>query len=375
MKLKNRKYTRFWPYICVFLWMLRMLGAGITLGLIIIWFKIKFPLSNYNYILGICVTCVLYIILDWLTDWLAFAWKILLSRLAGFRFVEMWFRWLFVKWEKGKLRLKKAKNYNRYGICNMLPPKKEGERYSMLLYYFGGSMGLVGMALVSLTVFLLSDEKATFWMAVLLLFGVLSLLGPIEFVLYKIIITWDDLQLFFRPFMKKAFRMTNQISYSLSMGIWLQDMPEEWFAWEPEFNISNYYTEWLACYRFQYLFYSEQYEQAEQFAEEVLEPKMLATRIKKCLASRMLYIKMLLYNEEGIIKEFYTKAKDILLKTGDSEAYRSLYLYFNYIVKLPETAEKYRVLWEKSLSGQEARDIEMERQQVARIGKKWGEKS
>lgn len=372
MNTRVRNYEWLWPICYTIFWAFRMLCVGVSGGLITIWLDGETSLGRWSVVPAVCLTVAIYFGFAWIIDWLAFAFKIILSRLAGFRFVEFWFRWLFVKRKKGKLVIRKAKNYNKFGVCHMLPPKREGEKYPMFLYYFGGGIGLVCMAVIGLLTVFLSGEKATLWVAALLLFSVLALLGPIEFLVQKLTVDWEMFILWFQPWMKKVFRLMNQVTYSKSMGIWFQDMPEEWFAWEPEFSVANYYAEWHACYRFQYLFYSERYREAEQFAETVLEPKMKATRVKKCLAARVLYVKLLLSNDTESITEYYEKVKDILLETTDSEAYRSLYLYLKYVAKLPETAEKYRDLWEKALIGQEERDIIMEREQARQIDEKWG---
>ena len=92
------------------------------------------------------------------------------------------------------------------------------------------------------------------------------------------------------------------------------------------------------------------------------------------MAVRLLYIKMALYEDVEIIKQYYEKEKEILGLARASEDYRSLYLYFKYFDKQPEEAEKYYALWEKDLEGQEERDIAMEKEQVDFVAKKWGEK-
>ena len=89
--------------------------------------------------------------------------------------------------------------------------------------------------------------------------------------------------------------------------------------------------------------------------------------MKPCAMAR---IRSQSYVEQA--RKYYEKSKDILSKTTESEAYRSLYLYLKYIAKLPETAEEYRVLWEKALAGEKERDVAMEREQVRRIDEKWG---
>ena len=156
MNTEKRNYAWLWPYIGKVLWLFQMFCIGIAMGLIAIWLRVNTPLGRWNIVLSLGITAVSYVVFTWMLSWLSFGWKILLGKLAGFRFVGMWFRWLYVERKKGKLRIRKAKNYNKQGICHMLPPEKEGERYSMLLYYCGGSIGCGIMALGGFTVFFFS---------------------------------------------------------------------------------------------------------------------------------------------------------------------------------------------------------------------------
>ncbi len=373
MNFERKNYAQVWPYVWPVLWMLRMLCAGISMGLFTRWLDTKTSWGWWNIAISIAVIVAVYFITKWLTGWLAFLFKFLFSKLAGYRFEEFAYHWLYIHRKKGKLIVKKAKGYFKNGKLWMLPPKVEGERYSLLLFIFGGSIGLTLVAVFGLAFFALSPEKATAGMAVLLFASVLTLLGPVEFVLEQLLVEWDELLLEFQPWIKKARRMMLQISDSLSMGVWLQDIPEAYFVWEPEYVIVNYSTEWLACYRFQYLFYTKQYKEAEAFAESVLLPRMCTKKIRLAVTVRLLYIKMALCEDAEMIKQYYESEREILGFSYTSEDYRSLYLYFKFIAKQPEEAERYNALWEKALEGQEERDIAMEKEQVDFVEKKWGD--
>ena len=373
MNFERKNYAWLWSYVRPVLWMLRMFCAGISMGLFVWWLNTKTSWGLWNIAISIPVMVAVYFVTEWLTGWLAFLFKFLFSKLAGYRFEEFGFHWVYITRKKGKLIIKKAKGYFKTGKLWMLPPKVAGERYSLLLYWFGGSIGLVLLALLELAVFSFSPQKTSPVMAILLFSGVLTLLGPVEFVLEQLLLRWDRLVLEFHPRSKKTLRLMLQISDALSMGEWLQDMPAEWFLWEPEYMIIDYNTEWLACYRFQYLFYTKQYQEAEAFAESVLIPGMRTKKVRLAVAVRLLYIKMALYEDAKMIKQYYEQEKEILRFSGASEDYRSLYLYFKFIEKQPEEAEKFHALWEKALEGQEERDIAMEKEQVDFVGKKWGD--
>ncbi|MBQ8632891.1 MAG: hypothetical protein IJ420_04740, partial [Lachnospiraceae bacterium] len=159
----------------------------------------------------------------------------------------------------------------------------------------------------------------------------------------------------------------------LSMGVWLQDIPEECFSWDPGCVIVNHTSEWLACYRFQYLFYTKHYKEAEEFAEAVLLPRMRLKKVRLAVTVRLLYIRMALCEDAETIQQYYESEKEILGYARESEDYRSLYLYFKFIAKQPDDAERYHALWEKALEGQEERDIAMEKEQVALVEKNWGD--
>jgi hypothetical protein len=218
-----------------------------------------------------------------------------------------------------------------------------------------------------------AQEKAAAGMAVLLFACVLTLLNSADWVLEQVLVEWDTLMLEFQPWIKKVRRLMLRISDALSMGVWLQDIPEEYFVWEPEYVIVDYNTEWLACYRFQYLFYTKQYKEAEAFAESILLPGMRMKKVRLAVTVRLLYIKMALYEDVEMIKQYYESEKEILGLSRASEDYRSLYLYFKFIERQPEEAEKYHALWEKALEGQEEWDITMEKEQVEFVEKKWGD--
>lgn len=373
MNYQKRNYAYLWPYVWRGLWILRMLVAGISIGLFTGWLNTQTSWGWWNVAVGIATIVAVYFITEWLTGWLAFLFKFLFSKLAGYRFQEFAYHWLYICRKKGKLVVKKAKGYFKTGKLLMLPPNVIGERYSLLLFIFGGTIGLTLVAIFGLAVFSLSPEKMTAGMAVLLFASVVTLLGPVEFVLEQILVEWDALLLEFQPWMKKIRRMMLRISDYLSMGVWLQDIPEECFFWEPGCVIVNYSTEWLACYRFQYLFYTKHYEEAEAFAEAVLIPGMRLKKVRLTVAVRLLYIKMALCEDAEIIRQYYESEKEILGYSRESEDYRSLHLYFKFIAKQLEDAKRYHALWEKALEGQEERDIAMEKEQVEFVEKKWGD--
>jgi len=373
MNFERKRYARLWPFVWHFLWLLRLFCAGISIGLFTRWMDTKTSWGRWNIAVSIAVMVAVYFVTEWFTGWLAFLFKFLFSKLAGYRFDAFGYHWIYINRRKGKLRIKKAKSYYKNGILLMLPPTVEGERYSLVSYWFGGSIGLLLVAILGLAFFFVSPEKATARMAILLFAGVLTLLGPIGYVAELLLVEWDTLVLKFQPWVKKVRRIMLQITYALSMGEWFLDLPKEWFLWEPGYAIVDQDTEWLACYRFQYLFYNKQYEEAERFAASVLIPGMRTKRVRLAVAVRLLYIKMVLYEDAEIIKQYYEQEKEILGFSKASEDYRSLYLYFKHFEKQPEEAEKYRSLWEKALEGQEEWEIAMEKDQVDVVDKKWGD--
>ncbi len=374
MNFQKRSYAYLWPYVWGILWMLRMLCAGVSMGLLAKWLNTKTSWGWWNIVVSVAVMAAVYFLTEWITGWLAFLFKFLFSKLAGYRFSSFWYHWVLIKRKKGKLKISKAKNYNKSGRLIMLPPMVEGERYSLLSYWFGGSIGLMLVAILGLAIFYVSPKKATAGMAVLLFACVLTLIDPAAWVLEQLLVEWDTLVLGFQPWNKRVRRIMLQITYSSSMGERFQEMPKEWFAWEPWYAIVDQNTEWLACYHFQYLYYHRQYEEAERFAESVLLPGMRLNKVRLAVAVRLLFIKMALYDDVEMIRQYYENEKEILGFARASEDYRSLYLYFKYIDKQPEEAEKYRVLWEKELAGQEAQDRDPEIEEAEFVEKKWGEK-
>lgn len=372
MNFERKSYARLWPVVWHILWLLRMFCAGISMGLFARWLDTKTSWGRWNIAVSIVVMVAVYFVTEWFTGWLAFLFKFLFSKLAGYRFDAFGYHWIYINRRKGKLKIKKAKSYYKSGMLLMLPPTVEGERYSLVAYWFGGSIGLMLVAILELAFFFISPEKTTAGMAILLFAGVLTLLGPVSYVTEQLLVEWDTLVLGFQPWNKRVRRIMLQITYSLSMGERLPKMPKEWFAWEPWYAIVDQNTEWLACYRFQYLYYHRQYEEAERFAESVLVPGMRTKRVRLAVAVRLLFIKMALYDDTEMIKNYYESEKEILGFSGASEDYRSLYLYFKYMDKQPEKAEKYRVLWEKELASQEEQDRAPEIEEAEFVEKKWG---
>ena len=373
MNFQKRSYAHLWPYVWAFLWMLRMLCAGVSMGLFTRWLNTKTSWGWWNIAVSAAVIAVVYFVTEWFTGWLAFLFKFLFSKLAGYRFCTFWYHWVYIKRKRGKLTIRKAKNYNKSGMLMMLPPTVEGERYSLLSFWFGGSIGLILVAILGLAFFYVSPEKETAGMTILLFACVLTLLGPAGWVLEQLFVAWDTLVLGFQPWIKRVSRIMLQITYSQSMGQRFTDLPKEWFEWEPWYAIVDQNTEWLACYRFQYLYYHRKYEEAENFAESVLIPGMRLKEVRLAVAVRLLFIKMTLYDDVEMIRQYYESEKEILGYSKASEDYRSLYLYLNYIDKQPEKAEKYRVLWEKELEGQEEQDRAPEIEDAEFVEKKWSD--
>jgi len=100
---------------------------------------------------------------------------------------------------------------------------------------------------------------------------------------------------------------------------------------------------------------------------------MRMKKVRLAVAVRLLFIKMTLYDDVEMIRQYYESEKEILGYSEASEDYRSLYLYLKYIDKQPEAAEKYRVLWEKELENQEERDRAPEIKDAEFVEKKWGD--
>ena len=349
-----------------------MLCAGVSIGLFTKWLNTKTAWGWWNIAVSVAVMVVVYFVTEWITGWLAFFFKFLFSKLAGYRFSSFWYHRVFIRRKKGKLKLSKAESYNKSGRLTMVPPMVEGERYNLFLYWFGGSIGLMLIAILGLAFFYISPKKATAEMAILLFACVVTLFSPMEWVLEQLLVEWDTLVLGFQPWNKRVRRIMLQITYSSSLGKRFQEMPKEWFAWEPWYAIVDQSTEWLACYHFQYLYYDRKYEEAQKFAEAVLVPGMRLKRVRLVVAVRLLFIKMALSDDAEMIRQYYESEKEILGFARTSEDYRSLYLYLKYIDKQPEEAEKYRVLWEKELAGQEAQDRDPEIEEAEFVEKKWG---
>lgn len=264
MNTQKRNYAWLWPYVWHTLWILRTLCAGISMGLFTRWLNTKTAWSWWNIAVSIAVMTAVYFVTEWFIGWLAFLFKFLFSKLAGYRFDAFAYHWVYINRKKGKLKIKKAKVYHKSGTLIMLPPIVEGERYNLLLYWFGGSIGLILIAIWGLAIFYVSPEKETAGIAVLLFASVLTLLSSAGWVLEQLLVEWDTLVLEFQPWVKRVRRIMLQITYFSSMGERLWEMPKEWFAWEPWYAIVDSNTEWLACYRFQYLYYHRQYEEAKR---------------------------------------------------------------------------------------------------------------
>jgi len=373
MNYERKCYAHLWPHVWRGLWILRMLCAGVSMGLFTKWLNTKISWGWWNIVISISVMVAVYFVTEWFTGWLAFLFKFLFSKLVGYRFDAFAYHWVYINRKKGKLKIKKAKVYHKRGMLIMLPPTVEGERYNLLLYWFGGSIGLILIAILGLAIFYVSPEKETAGMAILLFSCVLTLLNSADWVLEQVLVEWDTLVLGFQPWNKRVRRIMLQITYSSSMGERLWELPKEWFTWEPWYAIVDSNTEWLACYRFQYLYYHRQYKEAESFAEAVFLPGMCLKKVRFAVAVRLLFIKMTLYDDVEMIRQYYESEKEILGYSEASEDYRSLYLYLKYIDKQPEAAEKYRVLWEKELENQEERDRAPEIKDAEFVEKKWGD--
>ena len=94
MNYERKSYAHVWPYVWRGLWMLRMICAGISMGLFNRWLNTKTSWGWWNIAASIAVIVAVYFITEWLTGWLAFLFKFLFSKMAGYRFQEFAYHWL-----------------------------------------------------------------------------------------------------------------------------------------------------------------------------------------------------------------------------------------------------------------------------------------
>ena len=144
--------------------------------------------------------------------------------------------------EKGRLRLRLYSLSGTGGQCLMIPPDGNDEDCPVLLYNLGGALFNGLFALLPLS--LLALGAGGFARAVLVMNGFIGMVfGLLNGLPIKLGAVDNDgtnaLSLSKNPAARRAFAVQLRINDSLSRGIRLKDMPEEWFAPPAEADKGN----------------------------------------------------------------------------------------------------------------------------------------
>ncbi len=166
---------------------------------------------------------------------------LLFGLLSGYRFLSYRVGRVMVLREKGKLRLRRYSLAGTGGQCLMLPPEGEPETMPVALYNLGGvfmnlifgALGLAGAA----------GTAQPIAQAGLLLFGGYGLLSAL-FNGIPIRGTVDNDGANLRSACagsaaRRALWVQLQVAGATAQGLRLREMPEEWFRWPEEKELSN----------------------------------------------------------------------------------------------------------------------------------------
>lgn len=170
--------------------------------------------------------------------------------LSGYRFLSFRVGRVLLLREKGKLRLRRYSLAGTSGQCLMLPPEGDPETLPVVLYNLGGvllnlisgALGLAGAA----------GTAQPIIQAGLLMFGAYGFLSALlNGVPLRGTVDNDGYNL--RAALaggaaRRALWVQLQVAGAMAQGLRLREMPEEWFRWPEETDLSNSLCAAVAVY-------------------------------------------------------------------------------------------------------------------------------
>lgn len=284
---------------------------------------------------------------------------------------------MFVR-EKGKIQLKKFSIMGTGGQCLMMPPAYNEGNYPSRLYNLGGVLANVIFSTLCVGIYLILRRQSH----ISLFFFMIALVGVAIAIVNGVPMQigsfandgLNALSLSKDKEANKAFWLQLHINGVISQGTRFRDLPNEWFEFGEESDLTNLLVCTRGVLRVNYLLDKREFDEAKSLVEMLLEKAtglLGVHRNELCCA--LLFDEIMRGGEKEKIEELYTKEIKKYIKATSSyvSTRRLLYAYELLINKDEKAAKEQREAFEKVAKDYPyTAEIEAERELLAMIDAK-----
>lgn len=271
--------------------------------------------------------------------------------MSGYRFSSfriMSFMWLK---ENGKLHLKKLSIAGTGGQCLMIPPEFTDGSIPVMLYNLGGSLMNVLVSVLAFLICIVLPHGVFLPM----FFEMLAIVGVAFAAINAFPFSglandgWNALSLRKDASAARAFYIQLKVNEQSARGVRLKDMPEEWFVFPEEEQLSNVHhasVGVLACNR---LMDEHKFSEANEKMKYLLENENAVEELHRgMLACDRIYCELLTENREEV-DILLTKDQKKFMKSMKNypAVLRTQYVYALFGEKDSNKAEEYKRKFEK----------------------------
>lgn len=278
---------------------------------------------------------------------------LLFGKLTGYQFQSIRFGSFMLLKSGGKLKVKRIKIAGTGGQCLLLPPQVEGNDYPTGLYNWGGCITNLTVAVICLAALFLIPTIVSVPGLLLFVFCIsgfgLALMNGIP--LASLGNDGYNARLLRKSERaRKAFKTQLLINNGLTEGKNIQDMPEEWFAFDLDTEtLDNTLTVSSAIMKFNYLMNAQKFEEAEALGHYLLDHAEGMVEIHEMmLKAELLFCEMMLRDNPEHAKEIYTENKKKFESLNSLPSMpRIMYGYYKLVENKEEEAKKQLALFDK----------------------------
>ena len=295
--------------------------------------------------------------------------------LTGYRFQA--FRISSLMWvkENERIRFKRLSIAGTGGQCLMVPPDLKDGKMPVQLYNYGGAI----MNLIASVVFgglLLLCPAGSLLRPCLLMLAVIG----VAFALMNGLPikaglanndgrnAWDLAR---NPEAVRAFWITLKINELSAKGVWVRDMPEEWFAVPDEEGMKNGITSVIGALACERLLDQGKIDESDALMERLLsQDNGIPGVLRKMLVCDRIYAELIRENRPEALEALRTKDQVKFMKTMKKfpSVLRTEYAYALLAEKDPEKAQKTLEVFEKiARTYPNPKEIEIERERMEAV--------
>lgn len=299
------------------------------------------------------------------------------GKISGYQFIFFRVGSIMLLKNKGKYQLKKFKIAGTGGQCLMVPPRSDSSDFPYLLYNFGGAIANIVAAVLSLLFNLLLSDNP--WLSLFLSLNLMmgfgfALINGIPMKLAGISNDgYNALYLGKDTAARKAFGVQLTMNSLLADGQRLRDMPEEWFEFSLESDLTNHFNCSIGMARCAYLSDLHRFEEARELSERLLAAPGCLDLYKNELRCELLFYELIGACREDVIKQLYTKELKKYIKVSISASIARRRLLYGYEMLANrnemEAAKQLKVFEATTKSYPFTGEIESERELIDIINK------